>query len=240
MPRQSSPRRPPHFRRSAWRAGFTMLEIVVVLAIVLILTAMGIFMSTDQVPRYRTRKAAMTFASMAQECRSLAVRSGHECSIWLISSDTALATPGSNIGEYWVGLGDATRNSASWDYLPVDVGTSDVDGSEGIVDLSDEDGNYYARNVSIADWGSNINGPGTGNSNRLVFGPQGFLTNPPGDFGANGFIEITFVNKIARSKGVTEDWIARVTRSGMVRLDPTGNDETATLTAGTPMSSSAP
>ena len=88
------------------RSGFTLLEIVVTVAIVMILTTVGIGMSSDLIPRYRTRKAALTMATQMQQCRSLAVRTGRECSVWLIDYDSSLSDPDNNVGEYWVGLGD--------------------------------------------------------------------------------------------------------------------------------------
>lgn len=222
------------------RGGFTLIELVVVIALVSILSMMGMMMSDEMIPRYRTRKAAMTFQSLAQQCRALAVRTGRECSIWLLTSDSALTDLTSNDGEYWVGLGDLARNSTTWDYLPVNHGTSDLDTSQGQVDLSDTSSPYYARRVSIADWGSSISGPGSGNSDRIVFGPRGFVTNPPSDFDSDGYIAITFVNKVVRADGRTQDYIARVTRSGMVRVDPSANDTLDGLSSGTAQGSTAP
>ena len=77
-------------------------------------------------------------------------------------------------------------------------------------------------------------------SNRIVFGPRGFVTNPAADFDSSGYIPIRFVNKVARAEGRTEDYIARVTRSGMVRVDPSANDTTSGLLSGTATSSSSP
>lgn len=235
--RSASPlvRRP----RPGATAGFTLLELVIVIGLVGILTAMGIIMSNDLIPRYRTRAAALQFQAKAQECRALAVRSGKECSIWLIASDSSLTDLTSNTGEYWVGLGDSNRNSTQWDYLPVETGAGDLDTSQGQIDLGDTTSTHYLRRVAIADWGSGIGGPGTGNSNRIVFGPRGFVTNPASDFNSNGYIPIRFVNKAARAEGRTEDFIARVTRSGMVRVDPSNNDTLDGLSSGTPQASSS-
>ena len=46
-----------------------------------ILTAIGIIMSNDMLPRYRTRAAALQFQAKAQQCRAAAIRSGRECII---------------------------------------------------------------------------------------------------------------------------------------------------------------
>ena len=48
------------------------------------------------------------------------------------------------------------------------------------------------------------------------------------------------MNKVARAEGRTDDYIARVTRSGMVRVDPSINDGTSGLTSGTANTSSLP
>ena len=93
----------PHRRHSRPQTrGFTLLEVMITVAIVMILTTVGIGMSSDLIPRYRTRKAALTMATQMQQCRSLAVRTGRECSVWLIDYDSSLSDPDNNVGEYWV------------------------------------------------------------------------------------------------------------------------------------------
>lgn len=227
------PRR-PHPRPNA-RAGFTLLEIAVVVALMLILTSVGIGASREQLPRWRTRQAAQTFAGLVQQCRSMAVQANVECSIFLASADDDLGNPTDPGGEYWVGLGNRSSGSTTWDYLPADrlADGADNDTSQGIVDLGDRAGNYYARNVGIAEWQPLI-GPGVGNNNRIVISPRGFVTNPAGDFDARGTIQITFVNKLAHHEGrTTEDWIVSVTRGGVVRLDDSEERRYATATYGT-------
>ena len=110
---------------------------MIVVAIITILTAVGIGMSSDLVPRFRTRQAARTFAAKVNECRSLAIRSGKECSVWLLAADTSLTNLSSNTGEYWVGMGNKNRNSATWDYLPVDTETGGSDSDQSAPPLSD-------------------------------------------------------------------------------------------------------
>ncbi len=222
------------------RAGFTILELVVVVAIVLILSAIGIVQSQEMVPRFRTRRAAQTFASLVNQCRSLAIQTNRECSVWLVDYDSSLSSLSSNTGEYWVGLGDSNSGSTTWDYLPPDslADGSDDDVSQGIVDLGDEDNQFYARHVSIATWGSGLSGPGTSNSNRIVIDPRGFVINPATDFDGTGHIKLTFVNKVARQGGRTEDYYVRVSRSGMTRVDQSANEVFASTVSGTPLTSS--
>ena len=233
-------RRSDGIRRGWSRRGFTLIEIVITLAIVLILTALGVGMSDQLIPRFRTRKAALEFMAKVQQCRSVAIRTGRECSIWLFPGDSNLSDPSTNTGEYWVGVGDAARNSTTWDYLPEDSETdgSDDDTSQGIIDLGDPDGDYYAPRVAIDYTSGTLGGPGVGNSDRIVFNARGFVTNPDTDFDSNGTITVTFVNKMARSKGITEDYKVIITRPGMVRVDTSVADTFNGMTAGTTESSS--
>lgn len=221
-------------RRLRQQAGFTMLELMIVVAIIMVLTAAGIGMSSDMVPRYRTRRAAKEFVAKVQQCRALAIRSNRECSVWMVSADGSLSDVSTNGGEYWVAMGDASNNSTNWDILPVDSMSdgSDDDSSLGIIDIGDTSSSHYARHVSISPWNA-ITGPGVGNNNRIVFDPRGFVRNPVGDFDSNGYISITFVNKKARKNGTTEDFVVDISRAGMTRLSSTVNPVYDSLTSGT-------
>ena len=53
-----------------------------------------------------------------------------------------------------------------------------------------------------------------------MFTPLGQVLNPIGDFSSNGDLVFTFVNKIGRQNGVIDDYLVRLYRSGMVRVDP--------------------
>jgi prepilin-type N-terminal cleavage/methylation domain-containing protein len=231
------PRSAPRLSRR--RGGFTLIEIIIVVAIIMILSAIGIGLSDDMIPRFRTRQAAKTFASKVQQCRALAIRSGRECKVWLVSADSALTNLDDNDGEYWIALGDKNRDSTVWDYLPPDPAGGGTDDSEGIVDIGDEDGAYYTRRVGMAAW-SSLGGPGTGNSDSIVFDPRGFVKNPSSDFGALGTIDVTFVNKVARKEGWTEDFTVKISRTGMTRIDTTAQQEYGGLRSGTASGSSAP
>lgn len=222
------------------RQGFTLIEILIVVAIILVLTAIGAGLARDLIPRWRTRKAAMQFEEEVQNCRMLAVRSGRECRVLLVDYDpylTSLSTE--NRGEYWVALGDDSYGSTAWDILPVDTYTdsTDNDSSMGMIDIGPS-GRHYVRYVSIAKWDS-LAGPGSGNSNAIVFSPRGFVENPSSDFNSNGFIEVKFVNKVARREGISDDFIVSIARGGMVRVDSTrGDTYSDSLSAGTAKNSS--
>ena len=233
----SLPRRAYRHRGSG---GFTLLELVIVVAIVLILTAIGIVQSKEMVPRYRTRRAALTFSTLVNQCRALAIQTNRECSIWLLDYDSSLSNLSSNSGAYWVGIGDKSNGSSTWDYLPPDslADGSDDDVSEGLVDIGDDTNAFYARHVGLQSWGAGLSGPGTTNANRIVIDPQGFVINPVGDFDSTGHITLTFVNKVARADGRVEDYTVRVSRAGMTRIDSTANVKFDSAVGGTPLASS--
>ncbi len=231
------------------RRGFTLLELAIVVALIGILTAIGIMMSNDMLPRYRTRAAALQFQAKAQQCRAAAIRSGREYIIRFLSTDSSLTDLTSNTGVYWIALGNRNRGSTTWDYLPVNTGSADIDASQGQVDIGDATGPHYWRRVGLAPLTTNPHAAGycTGTENCIVFGPRGFVTNADGGTGggggswnSNGYIPVTFVNKVARAEGRVEDYTARVTRSGMVRVDPTLNDTLSTLSSGTLSGSTTP
>ena len=159
-----------------------------------------------------------------------------------MSYDTApsiLAT--ANVGSYSISLGNASRNSTTWDLIPEDLydnGSDDFQG-EGIINLGPGSNDYH-RFVSIDNWGSNIGGPYNTTQDSLVFSPRGYLINPPTDFNAQGFIEVNFVNKYARSEGRNEDFVVMIARSGMIRLDNTVGRRYDTVFAGTSIDAGTP
>jgi prepilin-type N-terminal cleavage/methylation domain-containing protein len=203
------------------RQGFTLLELAVVIAIIMVLTSVGIIMSQDLVPRYRTRKAALTFVAKVNECRMVAIRANRECSIELLEGEDegAHGDLDTQSGLYWIAVGDGSSNSSSWDVLPMDSFEDGVDDTtaEGVIDLTDEDSQHYARRVSLQTWPT-IGGPGVGNTDRIVFDPRGWVTNPFSDFDSQGHLAVTFVNKLAHSKDLRDDFTVYISRGGMARL----------------------
>ncbi len=215
-------------RRS--RAGFSLIEVMMVVAIIMILTALGYSYASEQIPRSRTRMAAMDFASFVSQCRSLAIANGTACRILLVEYDNDLANLDSNAGMYLV---QSQTSSGDWDTLPLDVleSGSDLQTGTGTIDLSS--GSTRLRHVSIAEWDA-IGGSGVGNNNALVFDNRGFLSNPPDDF-LDGKISVTFVNKAAEEKGVQDHWTVQVTRAGLAQIDANlrGSDDNFANAGGT-------
>jgi prepilin-type N-terminal cleavage/methylation domain-containing protein len=166
--------------------GFTLIELMIVVAIIFILGALGVSASRELVPRFKTRQAAYQMARTLQ-------------------------------------VGNRASGSTVWDTIPFESGATDDLTEMGTVDLS-KGHNHYLKGVSLDNWGTII-GPGSGNSDAIVFGPRGMVMNPPSDFdnngNGNGNIELTFVNKpSAEDNGEGERYVVRVYRSGMVRVDP--------------------
>jgi hypothetical protein len=65
------------------------------------------------------------------------------------------------------------------------------------------------------------------------------VINPDDDFGSTGYITIKFVNKLARSQDLNEDFWISVSRNGMPRLDSTAAETFSGLSSGTTTSSSS-
>jgi len=211
------------------RAGFSLIEVAVAVAVVGVLAALGIGLIYEVLPRYRTRHAALQFASWAAKARTLAVRNNVEYRIYLARYDDSLNTS-PNVGAYMVQVGDKSQNSNYWDTLPKEttsyVGCPgsgawlDNSYSEGTVDLS-KGGNANIPDVSIAEWDT-ISGPSSScqsNADAIVFSPLGWVTNPNADFGTSGYILVDFVNTEAYRKERSEVYRVSVARSGFARVD---------------------
>ena len=183
----------------------------------------------------------MEFAAAVAEARSLAIAQNVEYRIKLEAYDPDLADT-TSIGRYTVARGNAASSSTAWDVLPVEPpgGMGDAETGVGTVEIT-EGGEDALPDVSIENWG--VIAGTTGND--LVFSPRGWLTNPSGDFDADGYIDVTFVNtEVLNEEGRTQSWTVRVSRGGMTRVEsnldvrPTTDGPAGTGRAGTLTSTS--
>lgn len=200
-------------RRS--RRGVTLLEITIVVAIFGVLAAVGGSLMVDQLPRYRTRRAAEEFAAACQLARARAIAEGVQYRVAMGEFDAHLDADTPSVGTYWVQAGNAAFGSTAWDTLPIDEGGVDVTYSEGSFDISEGAPNGLAG-VSIQQWPT-ISG---GDGDDIIFSPRGMVENPASDFNAQGYIEITFVNKRARLEGRTDEQSVLISPAGLVHVDP--------------------
>lgn len=205
------------------RSGVTLIEVAIVLAIIGILAGMAGTLFTGTFPSWRARRAAKEFAATVNQCRQLAIANNVEYRIRGFTYDSDLDGSSYNTGGYFVERGNAASGSTAWDILPVDLDWSAADSSEGTVDIS-HDGEDELGGVSIAE-GATLTGVSGGD---IVFSPRGWVLNPASDFNSEGYIEVTFVNKIGRAMGRTDEWVVMIARGGMVRLEsnfeePIGN-----------------
>lgn len=192
------------------RQGFTLIELMIVVAIFSILAVVGFGLTRETLPRYRAQSAAAQFAGNVAKCRMVAIRSGYECRILMSDYDDkpALLTS-DNTGEYYIQLGNKSINSDEFETLPTSL--MEVKGHFTIAKGSTD----YKRNVSIMNWGT-IGGTTGAGSDSIVFSPRGFIANPATDFN-DGYITIRFVNKVAYADGTNDIYSVQIARSGMTR-----------------------
>lgn len=198
------------------RRGLSLLELAIVIAIIGIMAAVAGTLLTDSIPMWRTRRAAREFSVALQTARQMAIAQGVQYRVRMGAYDTDLSGSGLSTGLYYIEKGNSAEGSTFWDTIPVDMDGSGAQSGEGTVEISDG-GQDELPGVSIEQWD-----PITGiNGDDFVFSPRGMLENPVSDFGSDGYIEITFVNKKARRRGVTDEWTVKISRGGLVRMQAT-------------------
>lgn len=224
------------------RRGLTLIEVVVVLAIIGIVAAIGWGSTASYLPRFRTVTAAKGLKSDVMKLRSLAVSTGRETRLTLTGTPGRCTDPTVHGGSWTMAIGNRSSGSSSWDLLPEDSAAdgTDDDRSDGTVDLG-PDGNRKARGVCLRQW-DGLAGPGSGNADSIVFSPRGFITNPSSDFSTtSGTIDLVLVNLDAVHRGFEDEVSVRLFRTGAARLESTlGGEYDGGTVAGTGSASSRP
>lgn len=203
---------------------------LIVIAIIGILSALGMWKARELLPRFRTRGVAQEFAAAAQAARMQAVMNNLQSRLRITNFDISAGTAGTaNQGAWVQELGNKTMGSTVWTEI-----------SSTSVDISST-GNNPQRHVSLDYTSGNITGPSDCScTDSIVFTPAGLLSNPVADFSSTGDIQLTFVNKISRARNVTDDYLVRIYRAGMSRVDPALSNGFTAEQGGTPLRSSAP
>lgn len=193
-------------RSTRRRAGATLVEIAIVVAIFGIMSALAAQAMSGMVPSWRTKQAAQEFMSNVQKARDLAISEGFEYRVRIDTWDTDPSGGDQNIGSYYVERGNSSMGSTSWDILPVDDGVSD-DG-EGTIDFS-----RGAPNALV--WVS-LRQPDV---TTITFDGRGFLQNSASEFDSMGMVSFNFFDKHALvSESRDSAWTVSVSRAGFSRM----------------------
>ena len=215
------------------RSAFTLLEMMIVVGIIFLMTAIGFSTSQELIPRFKARQAAQEAGRHIEMARQFAMTERVEYRILLVEYDEDISDVEKPVkGLYRIQRGNRATGSTLWDTLPFEAGADDNLIGEGTVDLA-KGGNSYKKGVSLGDWGT-ISGPGNNNDNAIVIGPRGMVTNPASDFNG-GFIELPFANKMVLTKETSPEYFnVHINRSGMVRIETSKGNEYPTEASGTP------
>jgi prepilin-type N-terminal cleavage/methylation domain-containing protein len=223
--------------RAFQRAGFTLAELVIVVAVLGIISAVAWGSIRDLLPRFRLVRVAEGLASDIAEIRMTAINTNRETRIVIEGEDESPTDAETWGGSWRLQAGNASINSTFWEDLPVDAADDGVDDDHGEnpIDLG-PGGNRAARGVGLS-VDSPLVGPGTGNGDAVVFSPRGWVVNPNGDFDTSGYLTLDLINKEAIRKGLEDEISVRIARSGYVRLESSmGSEQSAAV--GTSRSSS--
>jgi prepilin-type N-terminal cleavage/methylation domain-containing protein len=192
--------------------GFTLLELVVTIALAAIIASIGWVSTRDQLPRYRLQKAAKLLRNDITQVRNEAIFRGKETRLALQRAGGTCDADTPATGAWLLQIGDKPVGSTVWDTFPADAqsdGTDD-DKAQGTVDLAS--GERSAKHICLEDWGTLGLAP---NEDAIVFNSRGWVRNPDVDY-ASGFIGLTLVNTDARGRRETVDLL--IAKSGTTML----------------------
>jgi prepilin-type N-terminal cleavage/methylation domain-containing protein len=224
------------------RARFTLIELVVTLAIFTTLAGLGAWGSKNMVPRWHTRTMAYKVKSDLERCRAIAIQYGNYCRMKIFLWDTTLGTANASRGYYRIqwcntNFGDTYLGGNCWDTLPIDK--PDTRGGQ-LVEGSINFAVAAKKKTSISGFGGATADPHNiawvapvANLNSIVFDSYGALVNPPANYTADGHLYIDIANKYeARSEHVLECYVVRVGVNGA----KSGNVTVSRVDAGCPLS----
>ena len=210
------------------RRGFTLIELMVVVGLIVVLAALGVGAISQLVPRFRTIQAAEQFAADVETRRMMAIMNDRETRI-VITDYSA----GQGDGAWALYVGNRNLNSSFWDQLPYEANNGvDSYAGEGARDLAS--GTYSAKGVAMAE----------PDVTAIVFNARGWVRNDASDFGHSpdsSSIDFEFTNKSSATGSSNPDnYIVKVFRGGMVRIEAGLGDEFNSHSAGTNAASSTP
>ncbi len=194
------------------RQGFTLIEMLFVVALISILSALAIYSARDLIPRFRARAAAHDLANAVQLARIVAIERNKETRVVIADYDASATTYDGNwYGAFRIEVGNSDFHSTSWSTLDASSYDLSKDAGQEKRDVSLD----YARTGALG-------GPSWCTcGDTIVFNPQGWIANPASDFQADGDIRLVWVNKQALLKNLTDEYWVRIYRGGMVRVDST-------------------
>lgn len=181
--------------------GFTLMELMVAVAITGVIVSMAYWGGKNVVPSAQTRSFAAQLKADLDRCRLIAINAGNYCRIKVKAWDGDLGGAINN-GAYWIQFCNETGvysydNGDCWDLLPIDQPDAEVGSnqSEGEIDVA-----LDAKWVSISGFGGastadTLDWPDDDNEDSIVFDPRGRVINPASQYTQEGAIFIDVANK---------------------------------------------
>ncbi len=207
------------------RARFTLLELIITVAIFTTVAGIGAWAGKNAVPRWQTRSMAYRVKADLERCRATAMQYGSYCRMKILLYDNALGTANAAKGQYriqWCNTKTGRTYAAGncWDTLPIDK--PDVDG--GLVGQGNINFATMAKKVSISGYGGASSDPhniawpvpyNVFNDDAIIFDWRGSAINPPANYTADGHLYIDIANKfMARTAKELECYVVRVGLNG--------------------------